>query len=87
MVKHIDGKEITSAGRMETICHSYGGATIDQIHNKIGLMQMILFTKGLKKQQSLEELVKDIKAHAQNVTVSSIIKRFDGKVRSVILIS
>ena len=35
MVKHIDGNQIARAGKRKAICHSYSGATVGQIQNKI----------------------------------------------------
>ena len=99
MVKHIDGKKIARAGQRETTCHSYSGATIDQIHNKIQLdwsdenqgydaiilhvgTNDLVYKEIEKAAEEMEELVKDMKVHAQNVAVSSVIKRFDGKVKA-----
>ena len=34
MVKHIDNNKLTKAAKRNTVCHSYSGATVEQIATK-----------------------------------------------------
>ena len=98
MVKHIDGNKIGRAARSKAICHSYSGATVNQLARKFDECQsedlqyntIILHvgTNDLVREEpekvaaDMDSLVNKVKAHTNKVAVSGAIKRYDGKVKN-----
>ena len=98
MVKHIDGNKIGRAARSKAICHSYSGATVNQLARKFDECQsedlqyntIILHvgTNDLVREEpekvaaEMDSLVNKVKAHTNKVAVSGAIKRYDGKVKN-----
>ena len=98
MVKHIDGNKIGRAARSKAICHSYSGATVNQLARKFDECQsedlqcntIILHvgTNDLVREEpekvaaDMDSLVNKVKAHTNKVAVSGAIKHYDGKVKN-----
>ena len=97
MVKNIEEKKIEREARGKTVCHSYSGATISQLHQKLiednchdnEYETIILYigTNDLVREdadkvaEKMEELIEEVKRlFEQRVAVSSVIKRYDGRV-------
>lgn len=97
MVKNIDDKKLQRAARAKTVCHSYSGATVKQIEKKIDQYwnenqqyeKVILHvgTNDLAHQEpnevaiNMEVLVNKVKIHPKEIAVSSVVKRYDNKVK------
>ena len=97
MVKHINGNKIGRAARSKAICHSYSGATVNQLARKFDECQsedlqyntIILHvgTNDLVREEpekvatNMDSVVNKVKAHTNKVAVSGAIKRYDGKVK------
>ena len=97
MVKNIDDRKLERAARAKTVCHSYSGATVKQIEEKIDQYwnenqqyeKVILHvgTNDLARQEpnevaeNMEALVSKMKTHAKEIAVSSVVKRYDNKVK------
>ena len=94
-VKHIDEKKISRAERGKSTCHSYSGAKIKDIHQKFQqssyndeYVTIILHvgTNDLANDgadefaERMENLIVDVKNRAKRVGISSVIKRYDGRV-------
>jgi hypothetical protein len=91
MVKNIDEKKIERAARGKTVFHSYSGATVSQLQQKLiednchdNEYETIILHIGTndlvrkdadKVAEKMEELIR-----AERVAVSSVIKRYDGRV-------
>ena len=90
MVKNIDGKELKRAAKKATVCHSYSGARVGQIKEKIEFEEIILHvgTNDLIHEQpenvanEMEALINVVKGKTEKIAVSSVIKRYDNKVRA-----
>ncbi|XP_046858271.1 uncharacterized protein LOC124451700 isoform X1 [Xenia sp. Carnegie-2017] len=94
MLKHIDPKKISWAARGKYTCHSFSGAKVKDIQqkvleipqNKYGTIIMHVGTNDLVYSSAdevatgLETLIVSSKKLAGKVGISSVIKRFDGKV-------
>ena len=98
MVKNIDRKKLERAARKNTVCHSYSGAKVGQMKEKIKQYwsedcqyeEIILHvgTNNLANEQpervaeQMEELINKVKVHTKKIAVSSVIKRYDNKVNA-----
>ena len=103
MVKHIDNNKLTKAAKRNTVCHSYSGATVEQIatkfeqHSKenhsfdrviihVGTNDLV-HTQPDKVAQNMESLIVRVKSQAKQVAVSSVVRRYDNKVKPIIISS
>ena len=98
MVKNIDYKKLERAARKKTVCHSYSGAKVGQIKEKIDeywsenhQYEQIIIHVGTndlvhkqpeKVAEEMETLIDRVKAHTKKVAVSSVVKRYDNKVNA-----
>ena len=98
MVKNMDEKKLKRAAKKATVCHSYSGARIGQIKEKIEdywnednqFQEIILHvgTNDLVHEQpenvakEMEALINVVKGKTEKIAVSSVIKRYDNKVRA-----
>lgn len=98
MVKHIDNQKVERAARGKAVCHSYSGATVDQLKQKIqsdwceeqdyDSVVVHVGTNDLVHKQpeevakEMERLIDDIKPHAKKIALSSVVRRYDGKVQT-----
>lgn len=98
MVKNINSRKLERAARSKTICHSYSGATVGQIKEKVESYwnedqhyeKVILHvgTNDLAREEptevakNMETLIEKVKAHTKEVAVSSVIKRYDNRIRA-----
>ena len=98
MVKNIDSKKLERAAKQKTVCHSYSGATVEQIHQKIeeywnedhNYQRVVIHvgTNDLAREKpeevakKMETLITKVKTHANEVAASSVIRRYDNKVRA-----
>ena len=95
MVKKIDQSKIGRAARSNPTCHSYSGATVKQIKEKLerdgnhGFCMVILHVgtndlvcKGLEEVATcMEILINKVKASAKEIAVSSVVRRNnDGRI-------
>ena len=95
MVKNIDQQKIQRAAGDQSVVHSYSGAKVDQIMTKIknGIMKdqfetVILHvgTNDLVHKDpelvatKMDRLITETKSKARKVAVSSVVKRYDGRV-------
>ena len=96
MVKNIDEKKIERAARGKTVGHSYSGATVSQLHQKLSednchdneyeTIILHIGTNDLVREdadkvaEKMEELIEEVRHRAERVAVSSVIKRYDGRV-------
>ena len=95
MIKHIDQQKIQRASGDQSVVHSYSGAKVDEIKNKIkhsmekDQFETIILhvgTNDLVHEDSemvatkMDALIKEAKSKARHVVVSSIIKRYDSRV-------
>lgn len=98
MMKNIDNNKLERAARGKTVSHSYSGATVGQIEEKIeehwnedehfdkiilhiGTNDLVS-SKPSKVAENMERLIEKVKIHADKVAVSSVIKRYDNKVKA-----
>jgi hypothetical protein len=97
MVKNIDNLKISRAAKTKsTQCHSYSGARIQHLEEKIKEhwsddsqnYEAVIIHAGTNNlvnesphqvAQRMESLIKVAKIHSSDVAVSSVVKRFDGK--------
>jgi hypothetical protein len=91
MVKNIDSEKLERAAKQKTVCHSYSGATVEQIHQKIEEYwnedhnyQRVDLAREKPEEVSkkMETLITKVKTHANEVAASSVIRRYDNKVRT-----
>ena len=95
MIKNINSTKIERASGNKSVCHSYSGARVKQIEGKLknydGQYDSIILHVGTndlahsdaeKVANDMESLLEETKTHAKKIAVSSIIKRYDGKVHS-----
>ena len=94
MVKHIDEEKIGRAYRGEATCLSISGAKIENLKSKLNNMlkpyhSTIVIHVGTNDLvdetaeevcNNLEKLVRDIKPHTENIAISSVIERTDGRI-------
>lgn len=96
MVKNMNEKKLGKAARKNTVCHSYSGAKVGQIRQKMQQYwsedtqheEIILHvgTNDLVREQpekvakELEELINLVKGKTRKIAISSVIKRYDNKV-------
>ena len=96
MVKNIDSKKLTRAAKRKAVCHSYSGATVKQINEKLeerlkedhyDKIIIHVGTNDLARAprttdiKSMETLITKVKGQASEVAVSSVVRRYDNKVR------
>ena len=97
MIKHIDSKKIERAAGSKSVSHSYSGARVNQINEKFkehrnqeqyDCIILHVGTNDLVHQEAeqvaadMEKLLEEVKTHTTKVAVSSVIKRYDGRVSS-----
>jgi predicted translin family RNA/ssDNA-binding protein len=98
MVKNIDSIKLERAAKKKAVHHSYSGATVEQIHQKIWeycnedhnyqRAAIHVGTYDLAREKpdqvakKIEELITELKTHANEVAASSVIRRYDNKVRA-----
>ena len=96
MVKNIDSKKIERASRHKSVCHSYSGAKVKQIEEKLkndsnGKYDSVILHVGTndlshsdanKVARDMDDLINEVKIHTNKIAVSSVIRRYDGKVYS-----
>ena len=94
MVKNIDQSKIGRAARSNATCHSYSGATVEQINQKLerdgnhGFHTVILHvgTNDLVRKEpeevatNMEILINKVKAGAKEIAVSGVVRRHDGRI-------
>jgi hypothetical protein len=95
MVKNISEKKIERAARGKSICHSYSGATVPQLHQKFQqncdeekykTIILHIGTNDLVREDAdnvakkMDVLIEEVKSRAERVAVSSVIERHDGRV-------
>ena len=94
MVKNIDQQKIQRAAGDQSVVHSYSGAKVDQIITKIknGIMKdqfetVILHVgtndlvhKDPELVAKMDRLITETKSKVRKVAVSSVVKRYDGRV-------
>ena len=96
MTKHINNEKLSYAAKVKTVCKTYRGAKIKEVHqhlqkdcgeNKLQSIILHVGTNNLVSDdarmaaEQMEELIVEAKDKAENVAVSSIIKRYDNKVQ------
>ena len=96
MVKHINKHKIERAAGCESVVHSYNGARVGQISAKIkenwsegqeydtvvlhvGTNDLV-YDDAEKVATEMDGLIEDLKRHTGKIAVSSVIKRYDGRV-------
>ena len=96
MIKNINRMKIERASGNKSVCHSYSGARVKQIEEKLkndgdGQYDGIILHVGTNDlaHSDAEQVAKDMdslpqetKTHTKKIAVSNIIKRYDGKVHS-----
>ena len=93
MVKHINNNKIQRAAGCKVVCHSYSGATINQIKDKFqskaqGYSSIIIHagTNDLVNHEPedvavrMENLITTVSKVTKRLAISSVIRRHDGKV-------
>ena len=96
MVKNIDSKKIKGACGHKSFCHSYSGAKVKQIEDKLksdgdrkyDSVILHVGTNDLahadanKVAKDMDDLIYEVKTHTKKIAVSSVIYRYDGRVHS-----
>ena len=98
MVKNIDSEKLETAAKQKTVCHSYSGATVEQIHQKIeeywnedhNYHRVVIHVgtnylpheKPEEVAKKMETLITKVQTHANEVAASIVIRRYDNKVRA-----
>ena len=98
MVKNIDSRKLERAARRKVVCHSYSGATVRQIQAKVNehwnedhhyeRIVIHVGTNDLAREEpnevveKMETLINEVKVHTKEVAISSVVKRYDGKVKA-----
>ena len=91
MVKNIDQRKIGTAGRSNAVCHSYSGATVEQITKKFETdgnhgFHTVILDVGLVRNEpeevanSMDMLINKVKNGAKEIAVSGVIRRNDGRI-------
>ena len=97
MVENISNSKISRAAKTESTCHSYSGARIQHLKEKIKdhrsddhtNYEVVIIHAGTNNLVNespqdvaghMESLIQAVKIHSSNVAVSSVVKRYDGKV-------
>ena len=96
MVKDIDSKKLTRAAKIKAVCHFYSGATVKQINEKLeehlkeDHYDKIIIHVGTNDLagappttviKSMETLITKVKGQANEVAMSSVVRRYDNKVK------
>jgi hypothetical protein len=94
MVKNINSKKIERATGHRSVCHSYSGARVKQIEEKIkndgdGQYDSVILHVGTndlahgdanKVAKDMDDLINEVKTHTKKIAVSNVIMRYDGRV-------
>ena len=103
MVKNIDNNKLSKAAKKRTVCHSYSGATVEQIATKFDQHSKedqsfdkviihvgtndLVRTQPDKVAQNMESLIVKVKSQAKQVAASAVVRRYDNKVKPIIISS
>ena len=103
MVKNIDNNKLSKAAKKGTVCHSYSGATVEQIATKFDQHSKedqsfdkviihvgtndLVRTQPDKVAQNMESLIVKVKSQAKQVAASAVVRRYDNKVKPIIISS
>ena len=103
MVKNIDNSKLSKAAKKRTVCHSYSGATVEQIATKFDQHSKedqsfdkvvihvgtndLVRTQPDKVAQNMESLIVKVKSQAKQVAASAVVRRYDNKVKPIIISS
>ena len=101
MVKNIDNNKLSKAAKKRTVCHSYSGATVEQIATKFDQHSKedqsfdkviidvgtndLVRTQPEKVVQNMESLIVKVKSQAKQVAASAVVRRYDYKVKPEII--
>ena len=96
MIKNIKREKIKRASGQKSVCHSYSGARVKQIEEKLKndtngqyVSNILHFgtndlahTDAEEVARNMDKLLQEAKTHSKKVAVSNITRRYDGKVHS-----
>ena len=91
MVKNIISKKIERAAGHKSVCHSYSGARVKQIEEKLkndgdGHYDSVILHVGTndlahadayKVAKDMDDLINEVKTHTKKIAVSNVIQRYD----------
>ena len=100
---NIDNNKLSKAAKKRTVCHSYSGATVEQIATKFDQHSKedqsfdkviinvgtndLVRTQPDKVAQNMESLIVKVKSQAKQVAASAVVRRYDSKVKPTIISS